>query len=98
METNKAAAAGISVTVTSMMMSGFTAFLPTLREVRQGSPKDPQMVNDVRYGQLAAGVLAVGIGALMSWLSESAVPMYVAIFATILYSIIYEMALRNTGA
>lgn len=95
---NNAAAAGISVTVTSMMMSGFTAFLPTLREVRQGSATDPRMVNDVRYGQLAAAVLAVGIGALMAWLSQSAVPLYVALFATLLYSVIYEMALRNTGA
>jgi hypothetical protein len=93
-----AAAAGISVTVTGMMLSGFTAFLPTLREVRQGSPTDPRMVNDVRYGQLAAGVMAVGIGALMAWLSNSSVPLYVAIFATLLYATIYEMALRNTGA
>lgn len=97
METN-AAAAGVSVTVTSMMLSGFTAFLPTLREVRQGSPTDPRMINDVRYGQLAAGVMAIGIGALMAWLSGSAVPLYVAIFATLLYGAIYEMALRNTGA
>ena len=92
------AATGISVTVASMMMSGFTTFLPTLREVRQGSPTDTKMVNDVRYGQMAAGMLAIGIGALMSWLSESPVPMYVAIFATTLYALIYELALRNTGA
>lgn len=98
MEANNAAAAGISVTVTSMMLSGFTAFLPTLREVRQGAPDDVRMVNDVRYGQLAAAVMAVGIGALMAWLTGSSVPLYVAIFATLLYGLIYEMALRNTGA
>lgn len=92
------ASAGISVTVASMMMSGFTAFLPTLREVRQGSKDDPKMVNDVRYGQFAAGAMAVGIGIMMSWLSGSRTPLYVAIFATLLYGIIYEMALRNTGA
>lgn len=90
-------AAGMSVTVTTMMMSGFTAFLPTLREIRQASPNDAQMVNDVRYGQFAAGVLAVGIGALMAWLSRSAIPMYVAFAATVLYAAIYEMALQNTG-
>lgn len=97
MEAN-AAAAGISVTVTSMMMSGFTAFLPTLREVRQGSKDDPKMVNDVRYGQFAAGVLAVGIGALMSYLSGSATPLYVAFFTTMIFAMIYELALRNNGA
>lgn len=97
MEAN-AAAAGISVTVTSMMMSGFTAFLPTLREVRQGQKDDPKMVNDVRYGQFAAGVLAVGIGALMAYLSQSSTPLYVALFTTFLFALIYELALRNNGA
>lgn len=92
------AATGISVTVASMMMSGFTSFLPTLREVRQGSKDDPKMVNDVRYGQLAAGMLAIGIGIMMSWLSGSKTPLYVAIFATLLYAMIYELALRNSGA
>ena len=92
------AAAGISVTVASMMMSGFTSFLPTLREVRQGSRDDPKMVNDVRYGQFAAGVLAVGIGILMSWLTQSGTPLLVAIFASLLYAMIYELALRNNGA
>lgn len=92
------AATGISVTVASMMMSGFTSFLPTLREVRQGSKDDPKMVNDVRYGQFAAGVLAVGIGILMSWLGGSKTPLYVAILATLLYATIYELALRNSGA
>lgn len=93
-----AAATGISVTVASMMMSGFTSFLPTLREVRQGSKDDPKMVNDVRYGQFAAGIMAVGIGVLMSWLGGSKTPLYVAIFATLLYAMIYELALRNGGA
>lgn len=95
---NSAAAAGVSITVTSMMMSGFTAFLPTLREVRQGSANDPKMVNDVRYGQFAAGVLAVGIGALMAFLSGSSTPLYVALFTTAIFAMIYELALRNQGA
>lgn len=95
---NEGVATGVSVTVASMMMSGFTAFLPTLREVRQASQDDTRMVNDVRYGQMAAGILAVGIGALMAWLSASSTPLYVAIFATLLYALIYELALRNTGA
>lgn len=90
-----AAATGVSVTVASMMMSGFTSFLPTLREVRQAAPNDPTMVNDVRHGQIAAGILALGVGALMAWLSESAVPIYTAIMATILYAAIYELALRD---
>lgn len=91
-------AAGVSVTVVGMMMSGFTTFLPTLREVRQATPTDAQMVNDVRYGQVAAGILAVSIGGLMAWLSASSVPLYVALFATLIYAVIYELALRNTGA
>lgn len=97
MEAN-AAAAGISVTVTSMMMSGFTAFLPTLKEVRRASKDDTTIVNDVRYGQFAAGVMAVGIGALMAYLSQSSTPLYVAFFTTFLFAAIYELALRNNGA
>jgi hypothetical protein len=92
------AATGISVTVASMMMSGFTAFLPTLREVRQGSADDATMRNDVRYGQTAAAILALGIGAMMAWLTQSSVPLYTALVATMLYAFIYELALRNKGA
>lgn len=88
-------AAGVGVTVTGMMMSGFTAFLPTLREVRQASPGDATMRHDVRYGQCAAAALAVGIGTLMAWLTASSVPLYVSVFAAGLYAAIYELALRD---
>lgn len=91
-------ATGVSVTVAGMMMSGFSSLLPTLREVRQASPGDQTMVNDVRYGQCAAATLAIGIGALMTWLTKSPVPLYVAIAAALLYAGIYEMALRNGKA
>lgn len=90
-----ATATGVSVTVASMMMSGFTSFLPTLREVRQADPTDQTMRNDVRHGQIAAGILALGVGALMAWLSQSAIPIYTALLATALYAAIYELALRD---
>lgn len=93
--TDTAAAAGISVTVAGMMMSGFTTFLPPLREIRQATPGDATMRHDVRYGQCAAGTLAVGVGGLMSWLTGSSTPIYIAIFTTLLYAAIYEMALRD---
>jgi len=92
---DQTAAAGISVTVATMMLSGFSTFLPPLREVRQASPNDPTMRNDVRHGQMSAGVMALGIGALMSWLGASPVPLYVAFAATLLYATIYELALQN---
>lgn len=89
------AATGISVTVASMMLSGFSTFLPNLREVRQAGTNDTTMRNDVRNGQIAAAIMALGIGALMAWLGGSPVPLYVALAATILYASIYELALRD---
>ena len=95
MPDNQGVAAGVGVAVTGMMMSGFTTFLPPLREVRQTSPHDATMAHDVRYGQCAAAALAVGIGSLMAWLTGSSVPLYVSIFAAGLYAGIYELALRD---
>lgn len=79
-------------------MSGFTTFLPPLREIRQASPQDAAMRHDVRYGQVAAGMLAVGVGGLMSWLTGSSTPVYIALFTTALYAAIYELALRDERA
>lgn len=98
MTQDRAAAAGVSVTVAGMMMSGFTTFLPPLREIRQSNGTDSTMRNDVRYGQVASGILALGVGALMAYLSGSSTPLYIALFTTALYAVIYELALRDERA
>lgn len=98
MAVDNAAATGMSVTVTTLMMSGFSTFLPPLREIRQASKTDDTMRNDVRNGQVAAAILALGVGVLMSWLSQSPMPLYVGIAATLLYATIYELALRDERA
>lgn len=74
----------------------FQAFLPSFSEMAKTNPEDnPEMVQDVRMGELAAGVLTLGIGGMMSALTGSPVPSYVAIVAATILVVLYESALRK---
>lgn len=76
--------------------SAFQTFLPRLSEVRKSDPvNDPDIIGDVRMGEVAAMATTLGIGAISSSLSRSPIPMYAALFICIVLICVYEAALRG---
>lgn len=80
----------------SQGISAFQFFLPKLSEVRKAdSENNPDIVGDVRMGEVAAMTLCVGVGAIASSLSGSSVPAVVALLMGIILICVYESALRG---
>lgn len=79
----------------SQSVGAYAFFLPRIDEVRRAGRNDAKMVGDVRLGQVASGVLTIGIGAIMSNLTGSSLPLYVAIAVGLIIAGLYEIALRG---
>lgn len=76
-------------------VTAYSFFLPPLREVRQASTRDPVMRGDVRLGQVAAAAVTLSIGAMLSYLVSSAIPLTVAVLTALTIAAIYETALNG---
>lgn len=76
-------------------LSSFTTFLPRLSEVRKAGRDDPDMVGDVRLGEVAASAISIGIGVIASSLSGSPIPMYASAFVAVILICVYESALKG---
>lgn len=80
----------------SQSFSAFQFFLPKLSEVRRADPvTDPDIVGDVRMGEIGAVTLAVGVGAILSSLTGSSVPAVVSLLIVGVLICLYEAALRG---
>lgn len=76
-------------------ISAYSFFLPPLRDVRKSSPAEPGMRGDVRMGQLAAGVVSVSVGLMLSILAGSRIPLIVAVIMAFVVGMLYETALNG---
>jgi hypothetical protein len=82
--------------VVSQSFTAFIHFLPPLSEVRKADPvNNPDIVGDVRMGEIAAITLAIGTGAILSSLTGSAVPSFVGLVMVLVLCALYETALRG---
>ena len=72
----------------------YTHFMPPIAEVRKSSG-DPDMYGDVRMGQVAAGVLSLGIGFILSSMTASNLPVVVSLLVAGVFAALYEIALRG---
>ena len=87
---------GPATIVVSQSFSAFAQFLPPLSQVRKADPKtDPDIVGDVRMGEIAAMTLAIGVGAILSNLTRSAIPAFVALLMSLILVMLYEAALAG---
>lgn len=77
----------------SQSVIAFTAFLPNFVEV--GRSDREAVADDVRLGETAAVCIALSIGALLSWLSSSYVPFFVAAIMSFVLIAMYEIALKK---
>ena len=74
----------------------FTTFLPELRDIRKANfAGDPEFVADVRMGEMAAVVILVGAGGMISFLSGDYQPLLVAALMAAGLIALYETALRG---
>lgn len=76
-------------------ITAYSFFLPPLREVRRAAPNEPSMRGDVHMGQVAAGVVTVGVGIMLSYLVGSFIPLTVAATTAVMIAIVYETALSG---
>lgn len=84
---------GSSSLAISQSVIAFTAFLPNFVEV--GRADKDQIAGEVRLGETAAVVIALAIGALLSFLSGSRVPLYISAIMSAILVGMYETALRK---
>lgn len=70
-------------------------FLPNLREVRRAEVSDTKMRGDVRLGQFAAGAVSASVGAMLSWMTGSSLPLIVTVFIAVIIAAVYQYALNG---
>lgn len=83
-----------TIAITSVI-GAFYQMLPPISEVRKRSAADPEFSGDVRMGEVAASVVALGVGAVASSLSGSPVPVIVAAIFVSGLIFLYESTLRG---
>lgn len=86
-------ALGSSSLAISQSVIAFTAFLPNFVEVGKSNPDDIR--NSVRLGETAAVVIALSIGALLSWLNGDRTPFLISGIMAFILIAMYETALRK---
>lgn len=87
-------ALGAATIALGQSVGAFSLFLPRLSDVRRSSD-DPDMVGDVRMGEVAAGAICLGTGFIVSSLSGSPYPAMVAVLMFAILMVVYETALRG---
>lgn len=87
---------GPATLAVSQGFSAFQFFLPRLSDVRKANASaNPDIVGDVRLGEVAAFTLTLGVGAIVSSLTGSPVPTFVALLIALVLIAIYEAALSG---
>lgn len=85
---------GPATLVVSQGFSAFATFLPKLTDIRKADAKiNPDIVGDVRLGEVAAFAFCVGTGVIVSSLTGSPVPTVVAVLMGLSLVCVYETAL-----
>lgn len=86
---------GPSLQAATTAFSAFNTFLPDLTKIREANAElEPQLVANVRMGEVAAAGVVMGIGAISSALTGDPTRALVAAIAVIALVFLYEMTLR----
>lgn len=87
-------ASGVLLAITQSVVV-FTALLPEFREVRRANKNDPDMIKDLRVGEVAAVSLVVGIGFIASTVAGSPAPVIASVISALVLVAMYETVLNN---
>jgi hypothetical protein len=75
--------------------SAFSAFLPSMSEIRKAHPDtNPDFAADVRIGEITASAVTVGMGLIVSSLVGSMVPAFIAMLMAAGMVVMHESVLR----
>lgn len=85
---------GISFIAVTQGIGVFMYFLPKYSDIRKATKEvDKTITADVRMGEIAASVVTLGVGAILSSLSKSSTPMMIASVVVIGLVTLYELTL-----
>lgn len=84
---------GSTLLVVTASVTAFTALMPKFGEVRR-AVGNPDTVNDVRMGEVAALGMTVAIGVTASSLTKSPVPAMVGVVSALALVCMYESVLQ----
>lgn len=84
---------GTAALAITQSVVAFTAFLPNFTEI--GRADKDEIAGEVRLGETAAVGIALSIGGLLSWLTQSSIPFFIAALMTFILVTMYEVALRK---
>lgn len=86
--------ASSTLLVVTASVTAFTALLPEFSDVRKATGQ-PDLVNDVRLGEVAAFGMVTAIGLTATSLTKSPVPAMVGILAATALVVMYESVLAS---
>lgn len=79
-------------------IQAFVTFLPRFTDIRRANPTDnPDVVDDVRMGEIAAVTLSLGVGIVASSLTGSPIPAIASVVTCLVLVVLYEASLAQEG-
>src|SRR4051812_3155459 len=79
----------------SQSVSSFMQFLPKITDVRKASINDQDFVYDLRIAEVAGAVITIGVGMIVSSMTQSSAPMVAGLFISLVIVVLYETVLRK---
>lgn len=91
MNSSEIGPATVSLTQT---VACFFTFLPGFPHVRTSTPGD-ETSKDVRSGEFAASIIAIGVGGIITALTKNSTPLLVSVITAGMLVLVYEVRLRR---
>jgi hypothetical protein len=87
---------GVAAIALTQSFAQFQTYMPKISDIRKADPKvDFDLVGDVRIGEIAAFVGSVGVGVIVSSITNDPVPAYVSVAVCLILIALYESVLRS---
>lgn len=85
------------VTLTiAQAITAFNSFLPDIAEIRRANAHlDTETAADIRTAEVSASLLVIGVGALLSGLTQNKWPFIVALLLSLFLTAMYEYILTG---
>lgn len=87
---------GTTILAATQGMTAFWQFMPRISDVRKADIEDGEMRGDVRFAEVAGIGVTMGIGALLSSMTKSRMPLLTSALVCAGFVFLYETALRKT--
>lgn len=86
---------GTTILAATQGMTAFWQFMPRISDVRKADIGDDDMRGDVRFAEVAGIGVTMGVGALLSSMTQSKMPLLTSALVCAGFVFLYETALRK---